>query len=103
MEWVAILTVFVVISCLVATRVFGHVEFLLLNRRLLGIGHYLAPFGSRGHKASYQLQGNYEWELMWNGLVEATDRFGRKYIGVAGPIPDEIQAWEREDAIASGG
>ena len=75
-EWISILVVAIVIGCLVATRVFGHVEFVLLNRRLLGVGHYLAPFGSRGaHKASYQLQGNYEWELMWNALVEATDRF----------------------------
>ena len=35
--------------------------------------------------------------------VEATDRWGRKYMGIAGPIPDEIRAWEREDEVAVGG
>ncbi len=35
--------------------------------------------------------------------VEATDRFGRKYVGVAGPVPTEIQAWDREDGASAGG
>jgi predicted phosphodiesterase len=29
--------------------------------------------------------------------VEATDRFGRKYMAVAGPVPEDLRAWDREE------
>ena len=45
-EWIGIAAVSLVIGLLIITRVFGHVELLLLNTRLLGFGRFISPFAS---------------------------------------------------------
>jgi UDP-GlcNAc:undecaprenyl-phosphate GlcNAc-1-phosphate transferase len=78
-EWIGIAAVALVVSLLVLTRIFGHVELLLLNSRLLGFGRLLSPFSSPGNgnvrQTSLNLQGSRHWEDLWGALVEAAERF----------------------------
>ena len=78
-EWFGVVVVAVVIALLAATRVFGHVEFLLVNARLFGFGRHLSPLASRGRRgmrhATLNIQGTRRWEGLWSGLVESADRF----------------------------
>lgn len=69
----------VVIVALIATRVFGHVELLLLNNALVGIGRSWVPLADRAggpRETSVQLQGTLAWEQLWEALVESAERFG---------------------------
>jgi UDP-GlcNAc:undecaprenyl-phosphate GlcNAc-1-phosphate transferase len=78
-DWIAIGTVACVIGMLVVTRVFGHVEFLLLNSQLLGFGRSLASPAGGDYSVSKErrisLQGNRQWDELWGTLVESTDKF----------------------------
>ena len=78
-EWFGVAVVVVVIGLLVATRVFGHVEFLLVNTRLFGFGRYLAPLTGRNtagtHHASLNIQGTRRWEKLWASLIESADHY----------------------------
>jgi UDP-GlcNAc:undecaprenyl-phosphate GlcNAc-1-phosphate transferase len=78
-EWIGIGAVLVVIGILMLTRIFGHVELLLLNTRLVGFGRMISPFlaGQAGdvRQTSLNLQGSRRWEDLWGALVESADRF----------------------------
>jgi UDP-GlcNAc:undecaprenyl-phosphate GlcNAc-1-phosphate transferase len=79
-EWLGVAVVLGVIGLLVATRMFGHVEFVLLNARLFGLGRFLSPFPGEpadGHvqHASLRLQGTRSWEELWRALVESAEKF----------------------------
>ncbi len=79
-DWLGVVVVLGVIGMLVATRVFGHVEFLLLNTRLFGFGR-LVRLGDRGggnpnvRHTSLNLQGTRQWEELWGALVASAERF----------------------------
>ncbi|MBM99861.1 MAG: hypothetical protein CMJ77_12090 [Planctomycetaceae bacterium] len=79
-EWLGFAVVLAVIGFLVFTRVFGHVEFVLLNTKLFGFGRFLS-FGSSGdsvddvHHTRVNLQGTRQWENLWGALVESAERF----------------------------
>ncbi len=78
-EWFGIAVVVAVIGLLVATRIFGHVEFLLVNTRLYGVGRMLSPFAERsnpgGNNSSLNIQGTGRWENLWGAILESVDRF----------------------------
>jgi hypothetical protein len=80
MEWLGVAVVASVIGLLVITRVFGHVEFLLLNTRLFGFGRFL-PFGTtldHGDEVQHtqvSLQGTRQWEELWGALVDSAEKF----------------------------
>ena len=79
-EWLGFATVLGVIGFLVITRVFGHVEFLLLNARLFGFGRFLSLVSSTTGGGDIQhtrvsLQGTRQWEELWGALVESAQKF----------------------------
>ncbi len=106
-EAIGLAVVAVVIIALVGTRVFGHVELLLLNNRLLGIGRLLSPAGesAQSHHDSVRLQGTLGWERLWDALVESADRFGVCQIQVNLNVPrlheDFYATWSRGRAADS--
>lgn len=75
-ELLGLMIVLAVIVALVATRIFGHVELLLLNNQLVGLGRSLVPFAGASRNSSVQLQGSLPWERLWASLVESSERFG---------------------------
>jgi UDP-GlcNAc:undecaprenyl-phosphate GlcNAc-1-phosphate transferase len=76
-EWIGILTVLFVVGALITTRLFGHVELMLLNRQLLGIGRSIVSAGDdKARQSTHRLQGSLQWEeKIWNALVESAERF----------------------------
>jgi UDP-GlcNAc:undecaprenyl-phosphate GlcNAc-1-phosphate transferase len=76
-EWIGIVTVLVVLGALITTRLFGHVELMLLNRQLLGIGRTIVSGGGeKSSQTTHRLQGSLQWEeKIWNALVESAERF----------------------------
>jgi UDP-GlcNAc:undecaprenyl-phosphate GlcNAc-1-phosphate transferase len=76
-EWIGMVTVLVVLGALITTRLFGHVELMLLNRQLLGIGRTIVSGGGeKSSQSTHRLQGSLQWEeKIWNALVESAERF----------------------------
>ena len=78
-EWLGWAGIFIVFGLLVGSRLFGHVELLLLNSKMMGFGRALVKWGGvrRVNQTSQQLQGKLQWEeKIWMALVESAERFG---------------------------
>ena len=94
----------IVIIALIATRVFGHVELILLNNALVGLGRSWVPFSNSpavARASSVQLQGTLAWEKLWESLVESADRFGLAQITLNLHSPtlheDFFATWKRAE------
>ncbi len=77
-EWLGWAGIFVVLGLLVGSRLFGHVELLLLNSKVMGFGKAMVKWGGvrRVNQSSHQLQGKLQWEeKIWIALVESAERF----------------------------
>ena len=79
-EWLGFATVLAVIGFLIFTRVFGHVEFVLLNARLFGFGRFLSRTATsegddEAKHTRVSLQGTRQWEELWGALVESAQKF----------------------------
>ena len=72
-EWIAIVSALVVVGILVATRLFGHAEYVLLKKRL---ADKLFRAGADGepHRMEVRIQGSADWPSLWRDL----DRLGRR-------------------------
>jgi UDP-GlcNAc:undecaprenyl-phosphate/decaprenyl-phosphate GlcNAc-1-phosphate transferase len=104
-ELMAVATLVAVLGTLVATRFFGHSECRLLIQKMRGMAasfvrmphhpkHQPQPFQSR-------FQGQREWEILWEALVELAERFDlcSLRLNVNSPsIGEEFHAsWERKE------
>lgn len=78
-EWLGWAGIFIVFGLLVGSRLFGHVELLLLNSKVMGFGRAMVQWGGnrRVNQTSQQLQGKLQWEeKVWIALIESAERFG---------------------------
>ncbi|MDZ4821358.1 MAG: MraY family glycosyltransferase [Planctomycetota bacterium] len=107
-QWIGILTVGLVISTLIVTRVFGHVELMLLNSRLVGWGRSIVSFKEidRSVQCSHQLQGTIQWEeKIWNALVESAERFRLTRLQLNLYLPhlheDFYATWKQKECIGA--
>jgi UDP-GlcNAc:undecaprenyl-phosphate GlcNAc-1-phosphate transferase len=106
-EWIGIVTVLFVLGTLITTRLFGHVELMLLNRQLLGIGRSIVSgAGEKSSQATHRLQGSLQWEeKIWNALVESAERFNLTRIRLNLYLPhlheDFYATWRRRAAAAA--
>jgi UDP-GlcNAc:undecaprenyl-phosphate GlcNAc-1-phosphate transferase len=68
---VALLSVLVVVTLLVVTRLFGHAEFLLAKERILDFigGFRRGQQSGQVHQHSVRLQGSADWQEMWSSVV----------------------------------
>lgn len=72
-EWIVLVTVLAVIAFLISTKTFGHIEFALIRERFRQHGldfrsdetNHMVP-----KHGTVRLQGNHEWERLWDALVE---------------------------------
>jgi UDP-GlcNAc:undecaprenyl-phosphate GlcNAc-1-phosphate transferase len=107
-EWIGIVTVLFVLGTLITTRLFGHVELMLLNRQLLGIGRSIVSgAGEKSSQATHRLQGSLQWEeKIWNALVESAERFSLTRIRLNLYLPhlheDFYATWRRRAAGTAG-
>jgi UDP-GlcNAc:undecaprenyl-phosphate GlcNAc-1-phosphate transferase len=65
-----------VICILVATQIFGLVEFVMLASRVKSLGVSLMgnSRGNRSWHSSFRLQGTRQWDLLWQSLTEYAER-----------------------------
>lgn len=76
-ELLAGISVLVLILVLVASRIFGYAEYLLLRNRMLELGRSLIRQGRRDNdhlESSVQIQGSRDWNDLWCRLRELVDR-----------------------------
>jgi UDP-GlcNAc:undecaprenyl-phosphate GlcNAc-1-phosphate transferase len=72
----ALASVFAVICILVATQIFGHVEFIMLASRMKSLGASLinSSRGKDSWHSSFRLQGTRQWDLLWQSLTEYAEK-----------------------------
>ncbi len=75
-DLLAIGSVLLVICILVATQIFGHVEFMMLANRVKSVGmSFIKPSnGSGAWHSSVRLQGTREWDMLWQSLIEYAEK-----------------------------
>jgi UDP-GlcNAc:undecaprenyl-phosphate/decaprenyl-phosphate GlcNAc-1-phosphate transferase len=81
-QMVALLSVLVVVTLLVVTRLFGHSEFLLIKERVLD---FLTGFGrgadrGRVHHSAVHLQGSADWNELWQRVIAAAEHMQFKTV-----------------------
>jgi UDP-GlcNAc:undecaprenyl-phosphate GlcNAc-1-phosphate transferase len=100
-EWIGVITVLAVLGVLITSRIFGHVELMLINRQLLGLGRSIVSGGEvKASQSTHRLQGSLQWEeKIWNALVESAERFNLTRIRLNLYLPhlheDFYATWRR--------
>jgi UDP-GlcNAc:undecaprenyl-phosphate GlcNAc-1-phosphate transferase len=102
-DLLALASVVPVVSILVATRVFGHVELLLVAGRVKTLGssmlHPVARRDERARQASVRLQGNRPWDKLWLSLAEFADKLSLSRVHLDVSLPalheDFHGTWQR--------
>ena len=73
-DWLALVGTGAVFAALVLTRAFGHAEMVLVARRARNFAKSLLEPATKTdqitHSKTVRLQGNRQWETIWNTLVE---------------------------------
>ena len=105
-EFLAYGSVLVVVAILIASRVFGHNEFHLLLRRAKNLFFSFAPRGETQSAAvplGTRLQGNHQWEELWETLTAFADRFDLSAVELNVHLPaiheDYHAKWHRRDVV----
>jgi UDP-GlcNAc:undecaprenyl-phosphate GlcNAc-1-phosphate transferase len=104
-EALAIGTVGIVFGTLVVTRIFGHHECRLLERRARQFVLSLSPAGRhRSHRNSQlqsRVQGSRQWEELWETLTHFAERFDLSSVQLNVTMPaisEEYHAtWQRKE------
>jgi UDP-GlcNAc:undecaprenyl-phosphate GlcNAc-1-phosphate transferase len=75
-ESLALLTVVVVVGLLVATRLFGHAEFLLIKERMLAVFFAVRHGHEQGrvHESAVRLQGSADWKDVWRHVTACAEQ-----------------------------
>jgi UDP-GlcNAc:undecaprenyl-phosphate GlcNAc-1-phosphate transferase len=102
-EILALGSVAAVVATLVATRLFGHEEMLLVARHLKSLGlslvHLQNPAAAVPREVCSRLQGNRQWDELWETLIEFAMRFDLNAVQMNVSLPahhEEYHArWER--------
>jgi UDP-GlcNAc:undecaprenyl-phosphate/decaprenyl-phosphate GlcNAc-1-phosphate transferase len=75
-EALAMLSALGVVVVLVATRLFGHAEFLLIKERLLSVFFAMRHGHEQGrvHQSSVRLQGSADWNDLWRHVTDCAEQ-----------------------------
>jgi UDP-GlcNAc:undecaprenyl-phosphate GlcNAc-1-phosphate transferase len=76
-EVLALLSVLIVLVLLVATRLFGQAEFLLMKERAFGVFFAMRHGHEQGrvHQSAVRLQGSTDWKDLWRHITEFAEQF----------------------------
>lgn len=75
-EAIALLSAFIVVGLLVAFRLFGQAEFLLIKERLLSVFFALRHGHEHGrvHQSTVRLQGSTDWNDLWRQVTDFAEQ-----------------------------
>ncbi len=103
-EWIAPVTVVSLISLLIFSRSFGHIEAKLIGTHLAQIVGRI-PADSKVIEHSIHLQGNREWKTIWSALTESGERFELAFIKLNLHLPQVHEgfyaSWKRRGDLES--
>lgn len=98
-ETIAILSTLTVLGAFVGTRLFGFHECDLFVRRVksflrsmfMKIPQHSAASGEKGQTICSRFQGNREWEVLWDSLIDYAERFNlsRIQLNISSPVISE--------------
>ena len=106
-DLLAVITAASVVAILVATRVFGHVELLLLGSRIKSVGLSMVKLRSKPSNQTRQeairLQGTRPWDMLWNTLTEFAEKLQLAGIRLDVNLPADREgyhaSWERSTRL----
>jgi UDP-GlcNAc:undecaprenyl-phosphate GlcNAc-1-phosphate transferase len=81
-ELFAFISILVVVTFLVVTRLFGHAEFLLIKERLLAVA-FAVRYGhedGRVHQLEVRLQGSADWNDLWRNVTACAEQLQLKTV-----------------------
>ncbi len=81
-ESLAILSAAAVVVILIATRLFGHAEFVLLTKSLKEYVRASAGFGRAGRELEVRLQGSAGWSVMWTSIVSHAEQLNLRSVAL---------------------
>jgi UDP-GlcNAc:undecaprenyl-phosphate GlcNAc-1-phosphate transferase len=121
-EAYALLSAFGVVVLLVATRLFGHAEFLLIKERLLAVLFAMRYGHEKGrvHESAVRLQGSANWKDVWQHVTNCAEELQLRavcldvnapalhegYHARWGRVPDDAETrnfWRTEIPLAVSG
>lgn len=108
-DYIVLLTCIGIVAIFVATGAFGRAELFLVGARLRGFSRGLMSplFPRRGAawQTTLRLQGNRQWDLLWNTFIESADKLDLLRIRLDLNLPTMHEAyhasWERSAASRS--
>jgi UDP-GlcNAc:undecaprenyl-phosphate GlcNAc-1-phosphate transferase len=89
-EWISLIAVVAVVTFLISTKIFGHMELALLRDRFR---HGARVFKRDVHGASHHfestihLQGTREWDKLWAAIVESAPDYGLLQVKLTVNVP----------------
>lgn len=109
-EVFALASILIVVAVLVATRVFGHAELLLVTARFRALGLSLVTPSWRADAvplaSSVQLQGSHDWQSLWDAMLDHAADLKLTHAGLNIDLPwiqESFHAsWSREERRRGG-
>jgi UDP-GlcNAc:undecaprenyl-phosphate GlcNAc-1-phosphate transferase len=91
-EYLAIATAMAAAMFLIATRLFGHGEFLLVKQHMLAMAHTWLRLGKGQTNLQVRLQGTINWDVLWEDLKScaAEMRLESLALVVDAPVKHEL-------------
>ena len=90
-DLIALVSFAALVAVFIATRLFGHSEFLLVLSHLRGLGNSILGTKRENTSKSWQsavrLQGNRQWELLWSTLTEWGEKLSLHQIRLDVNVP----------------
>ncbi len=90
-EYIALFAVLGIVGFLIATRIFGHVEFALVTDRVRSTTRTLTTRNggskSQPHESRIHLQGSQEWDDLWTDLTKSADQYNLSRIELTLNLP----------------
>ena len=99
-EWIDIASALAVVHILIATRLFGHAEYVLLKTHLAAKLFHAEAHG-QPHRLEVRLQGSADWPSLWRDCTAWADCLGLTslHLDINAPALHEayLGRWEREN------
>lgn len=100
-EGFAFASVGAVLAILISTRMFGHVELMLVNHRLFHLAKSLVstartPKSEKANRIQQdfiRLQGSREWEQLWDALTDTAERLNLASVGLHLNAPQQHEGY----------
>jgi UDP-GlcNAc:undecaprenyl-phosphate GlcNAc-1-phosphate transferase len=90
-EWISLIAVAAVVTFLVSTRIFGHMELALIRNHFRhgtrALSRHRAGSSAPHFESKIHLQGTREWDKLWAAIVESAPDYGLLQVKLSVNVP----------------